>query len=322
MAALPNGKLLLGGYTDTNGTFDFAVVRVNSDLSLDTSFGTNGSTIVDLGGSDVAEAMVVQPDGKILLAGDTTSAAGIRIGVVRLLAGGQPDTTFGHNGISIIAVGTATVQGWAIGLQANGDIVVGGTIKQSGSTQKNLLVVRIHGDASGNAGSGSGSGSGSGGGGSGSTGSTGTTGSIAPPGSTTLHLSVTAVRGTTVTVGSNLPKLDPAKVPKSGLLVTLSLSVKAKLTITITRTRRGQLASGHCRTVPAGATHVAHHCTARTQVISLHYSGAAGTNRFAFAGRLPNGQPLAAGSYTLAVSAAAGGAQVKARTLTFAVSGT
>jgi hypothetical protein len=48
-------------------------MRLNSDGSFDKSFGTAGTEIIDLGGSDTAGAIALQPDGNIILAGTTTS---------------------------------------------------------------------------------------------------------------------------------------------------------------------------------------------------------------------------------------------------------
>ena len=44
----------------------FAVARYNSDGSLDTTFSDDGLLITDIGGEDSANAVAVQPDGKIV----------------------------------------------------------------------------------------------------------------------------------------------------------------------------------------------------------------------------------------------------------------
>jgi uncharacterized delta-60 repeat protein len=181
IALQPDGKSLIAGYTNVLGTYDFAVERYSGSL-LDTSFGESGRRVVDLGGADQANAMVLQPDGKIVLAGTTKAGSGStatsRIAVVRLLANGDLDSTFGTGGTAIISIPGARLQGNAVGLQSNGDIVVGGTITPAGSTRKQLLVVRLHGDATGTAttGGGTGGGGGAGGGGTGGTGGTGGSG--------------------------------------------------------------------------------------------------------------------------------------------------
>ncbi len=75
-----DGKILVSGTTDSNGaTGDFATVRYITDGSADTTFGTeasvvkSGAVVTSFGGAnDAANAMVVLPDGRILVAGGTT----------------------------------------------------------------------------------------------------------------------------------------------------------------------------------------------------------------------------------------------------------
>jgi len=78
-ARQPDGKLLVAGETSAGATPDnFAVARLNPDGSPDAGFGVGGKATVDFGGGDdTAFAVAVQPDGKILLAGQTTPAGGI-----------------------------------------------------------------------------------------------------------------------------------------------------------------------------------------------------------------------------------------------------
>ncbi|MEW6681847.1 MAG: Ig-like domain-containing protein [Nitrospirota bacterium] len=65
----PNGRIV-GAGTTTGGTGDFAIVRYDQDGSLDSTFGSQGKVITDIGGSgDAAQALVLQPDGKIIAAG-------------------------------------------------------------------------------------------------------------------------------------------------------------------------------------------------------------------------------------------------------------
>jgi uncharacterized delta-60 repeat protein len=181
VAALPNGDELMAGWTEAAGTLDFAVVALNG-LNQDTSFGTKGTTLVDLGGSDAATAMVVQPDGKIILAGTTQSGSNTQVGVVRLQPNGQLDTTFGRNGISVSNLGGIGQLGVsAVALEPDGSIVVGGSVRLTGATHREYLVARFQGDSSGATGGGVGGtgGGGTGGGGTGSGGS-GSGGSAVP----------------------------------------------------------------------------------------------------------------------------------------------
>jgi uncharacterized delta-60 repeat protein len=178
IAVTPDNKVLIAGTTNVNGSSDYMVLRTTSDGTPDPAFGTNGTEIVDLGGSDTAQAIVLQPDGKIVLAGTTSrSGSNAQIGVVRLLQNGQPDSTFGKAGISIPDLASVgALQATAVGLQPDGRIVVGGTITPAGSTHKDLLVLRLLGAPASTGGGGGGTGGtggGAGGGGSGGGGSGG-----------------------------------------------------------------------------------------------------------------------------------------------------
>jgi uncharacterized delta-60 repeat protein len=64
-----DGKIVVAGSSFSNGgTYDFALVRYNSDGSLDQSFGSGGKVVTDFAGdSDEARAVAVQADGKIVL---------------------------------------------------------------------------------------------------------------------------------------------------------------------------------------------------------------------------------------------------------------
>ena len=66
-----DGKLLLGGYAQLSGRYAFALARYQPDGTLDTNFGTAGKVTTNFGSSDdYAQALALQPDGNILLAGE------------------------------------------------------------------------------------------------------------------------------------------------------------------------------------------------------------------------------------------------------------
>ena len=97
---LPDGKILVGGGILRGNSYDFGVVRYNSDGSLDTSFGGgDGIAVVDLGTQqDLPFDMVVQGDGKIVLFGFGLPN-GYDFGLARFNADGSLDTTFHQTGL-------------------------------------------------------------------------------------------------------------------------------------------------------------------------------------------------------------------------------
>jgi uncharacterized delta-60 repeat protein len=117
---------------------DFAVARFNADGSPDATFGGDGKVAVPLGGTDSAGDVVIQPDGKILLAGASAGTGGTAVGergdlaaagalrgfaLARLNPDGSPDAGFGSGGTVI-----TEFPGRAIGVAVrdDGSIVVGG----------------------------------------------------------------------------------------------------------------------------------------------------------------------------------------------------
>ncbi len=77
---------------------DFALARYDSDGQLDTTFGTGGKVLTDLGGQDEAFGLVVQPDGNLVAAGVSTAAGSLDFALVRYAANGSLDSSFGTNG--------------------------------------------------------------------------------------------------------------------------------------------------------------------------------------------------------------------------------
>src|SRR5438128_3900097 len=101
MAVQNDGKVLMAGRAWNVNQYDFGVVRFNTDGSLDTSFGTGGMVMTDLGSQfDAAYAMAVQTNGKIVVVGQT-EGVGYDFGMVRYNTDGSLDTNFGNGGIVV-----------------------------------------------------------------------------------------------------------------------------------------------------------------------------------------------------------------------------
>lgn len=139
LALQPDGKILVAGSTlsmDINKTgsdFDFALARLNDDGSLDTSFGTNGTVVTSFvdgdavhTDDDVANAMALQSDGKIILAGYAVDGPVAKFALARYNPNGSLDPSFGTNGKVSTGIGAGNAAANAIRIQSDGKIIVGG----------------------------------------------------------------------------------------------------------------------------------------------------------------------------------------------------
>lgn len=100
ITALADGALLATGFARTDATgLDVAVARITADGVLDPGFGDLGVAVFDFAGHETMRQLSVEPDGRILLAGDRNSVHAL----VRLSAQGDLDTTFGSGGLAEIA---------------------------------------------------------------------------------------------------------------------------------------------------------------------------------------------------------------------------
>src|SRR6266700_4040286 len=121
----PDGKVVAAGrFTFANTVFRNRIARFNFDGSLDTSFDPG------TGADGEITAAVLQSDGRIIVAGRFTSFNRFtHNGICRLNANGSVDQTFGlGNGINNAA--------FALALQSDGRIIVGGQFSQVDLTQR------------------------------------------------------------------------------------------------------------------------------------------------------------------------------------------
>jgi uncharacterized delta-60 repeat protein len=153
-----DGKLVVAGHGGPNS--NLAVTQLNPDGSFDTSFGDRGTSWADFGGIDFGNAAALQPDGKIVVAGER-SGGDDDFAIARLQPGGALDTTFSVDGRTTVNFGGAD-SGNAVALQADGRIVVAGDTNLG----NDFAVARLEGDpppTGGAGGPGGGSGGGAGG---------------------------------------------------------------------------------------------------------------------------------------------------------------
>jgi uncharacterized delta-60 repeat protein len=128
IAAQSDGKLVAAGYSSGNNQNHIQLIRYNNDGSLDNGFGTGGLVSTEVSFYSSAEAVIIQPDGKILIGGTyhTGDFANIyHLLVARYLPNGTLDNTFGTNGLAMPEPGFSEELTDMV-LQQDGKIVVGG----------------------------------------------------------------------------------------------------------------------------------------------------------------------------------------------------
>ena len=140
-----DGKILVAGYGTNGANIDFALVRYNTDGSLDTSFSGDGMLTTDVdSNADTAFTVMVQSDGKILVAGNSFNGVDYDFAVVRYSADGTLDTSFSDNGMLTTAVGAGADNAYSASLQADGKILLAGSAIVAGNTD--FALVRYNAD--------------------------------------------------------------------------------------------------------------------------------------------------------------------------------
>jgi len=123
-----SGRIIAAG-TSHNGTdSDIAIVRFNSNGSLDTTLDTGGIAVFDIsaGNYDGAQAVAVDSAGRIVIGG-ITNFGNIESLALRLLNDGNLDTSFNAVGYNVIAAGIPFEDISDIALQSDGKIVMVGS---------------------------------------------------------------------------------------------------------------------------------------------------------------------------------------------------
>ncbi len=135
-----DGKLIVVGSSNNS----LLMVRLNSNGSLDPSFGSGGMVITDIAPGDAEDArrVKIQPDGKIVAAGYSQHFGGSSLTfqqfVARYTPDGTLDSSFGNGGVVKKVVGDTTVLS-SLALQSDGKIISGGYAR-FGSTSRFFLV--------------------------------------------------------------------------------------------------------------------------------------------------------------------------------------
>jgi uncharacterized delta-60 repeat protein len=131
VALQADGMIVSAGTTNEAGHVHVALTRHTALGQPDAGFGNGGKLDIDaaatLSGDSEARALLIQPDGKLLVAGYASGPGNYDFLVMRLNANGSPDTTFGSGGITRTPIGSSEDIANAMVRQPDGRIVLAGS---------------------------------------------------------------------------------------------------------------------------------------------------------------------------------------------------
>jgi uncharacterized delta-60 repeat protein len=129
MALTADGKIVIVGSIYAGGTYDCGVARYNADGTIDSNFGNGGKASFDLasGDADYANAVAIQPDGKIVVGGSVSLSPLSNFMIMRLNPNGSLDNNFGTGGKTVSAYQDAGTEIYDLVIQPDGAIIAGGS---------------------------------------------------------------------------------------------------------------------------------------------------------------------------------------------------
>jgi uncharacterized delta-60 repeat protein len=150
IAIQPDGKIVVVGSTSPIGPVsNILVIRYNPNGTLDTTFDGDGKVITAIGTKrDYGQSVVIQPDGKIVVAGATEGAIHYDFAIVRYNANGSLDTTFDGDGKVVTSISDRSDFAYEVALQADGKIVAAGDAENAPSVNDMFALARYNADGS------------------------------------------------------------------------------------------------------------------------------------------------------------------------------
>ena len=148
LAIQPNGKIIAAGFTFVGSNSTFALARYNGDGSLDSTFGSGGKVITELGSSSQIRAVAIQSDSKIVVAGLFFNIVGYGyFALARYGSDGVLDPSFGSGGVVTIFFSPRANRIHDMALTSDSKIVVAGVF-DGGSVIQNFALARYKQDGS------------------------------------------------------------------------------------------------------------------------------------------------------------------------------
>ncbi len=147
LALHPDGTILVAGNNATSEGFDMVVAAFDQTGLAKADFGNFGVATINPGLNDVGYAIAIQPDGKIIVAGD--SGGNFRIPPPRAFMAsriditGKIDSTWGTDGITLTPTSDFFAFANAVLIQRDGKVVLGGA-SATPVTQNDFTLIRYN----------------------------------------------------------------------------------------------------------------------------------------------------------------------------------
>ncbi len=146
-----DGKFVIAGATYSLGIpSQLVFARFNANGTLDATFGTGGTTLIDFGdgseswASDIAQ----QPDGKLVAVGPVVGPARRDIGIARVTANGALDPSFDGDGLLTVDIDGGSETAMTVAIKPDGVIVVAGNTVPLGGTGSSAILLGVNEDGS------------------------------------------------------------------------------------------------------------------------------------------------------------------------------
>jgi uncharacterized delta-60 repeat protein len=128
-----DGKIVVGGYLwGSKHGIGALIVRLNTDGTFDTTFGTNGQTVISsVGVLNALAFQIVGGQQYVLIGGSSTVGTAEAFTVARLTPAGLVDSTFGTSGLATTTFCGSRSRIYSLSVDPLGNILAGGWNDQS-----------------------------------------------------------------------------------------------------------------------------------------------------------------------------------------------
>ncbi len=138
----PNGRILAAGAIRTSLEWNFFVIAIKPNGTLDGSFGSSGIVVTSFGAfSDVATSIGIMPDGKVLVAGGAYNGSNYDLALARYTQNGLLDLGFDNDGMVTLPIGSGDDLAWGLAVQTDGTFFIAG--QSHSGTDLDALVVKF-----------------------------------------------------------------------------------------------------------------------------------------------------------------------------------